>query len=140
MNLRALATTLLTALVVCVTATVDYDKVEPFPQPEPATISENAVVKFKPQLHCSKLEYCVSYPTVNTAGEVTGGLKGASGNDACTRAPLGSQTYGRAGWYKDSCTLGTSPKAFIWVSLQDVMTGRTWPCGLTIPIWGRRRL
>ncbi|KAF1791385.1 Necrosis inducing protein [Phytophthora cactorum] len=76
MNLRALATTLLTALVVCVTATVDYDKVEPFPQPEPATISENAVVKFKPQLHCSKLEYCVSYPTVNTAGEVTGGLKG----------------------------------------------------------------
>ncbi|ETO65308.1 hypothetical protein F444_17367, partial [Phytophthora nicotianae P1976] len=34
-------------------------------------------------------------------GEVTGGLKGTNGNDACRLAPLGSQIYGRAGWHND---------------------------------------
>ncbi|KAG3065257.1 hypothetical protein PI124_g22819 [Phytophthora idaei] len=100
MNLRALATTLFAALVSCAFATVDHDKIEPFPPPEPVTISEKAVIKFKPQLYTSKI-VCVSYPAVNAAGEVTCGLKGTNGNDACKYAPKGSQVYGRAGWYKD---------------------------------------
>ncbi|KAG2810718.1 hypothetical protein PC113_g23731 [Phytophthora cactorum] len=100
MSLRALATTLFATLVACATATVDHDKVEPFPQPEPVTISERAAIKFKPQLYTSKIA-CVPHPAVNAAGEVTGGLKGANGNDACQYAPKGSQVYGRARWYKN---------------------------------------
>ncbi|OWZ18786.1 hypothetical protein PHMEG_0007070 [Phytophthora megakarya] len=100
MNLRTFATTLFAALIVCATATIDHDKVQPIPQPEPATISEKAAVKFKPNFSKS-LYACVPFPAVNAAGEVTGGLKGTNGNDACTDAPLGSQVYGRAGWYKD---------------------------------------
>ncbi|KAF1786947.1 hypothetical protein Pcac1_g28250 [Phytophthora cactorum] len=100
MNLRVLVTTLFAALVACATATVDHDKIEPFPQPEPVTISEKTAIKFKPQLYTSEIA-CVSYPAVNAAGEVTGGLKGTNGNDACKYAPKGSQVYGRAGWYKD---------------------------------------
>ncbi|OWY98532.1 hypothetical protein PHMEG_00030685 [Phytophthora megakarya] len=101
MNLRAfLATALFAALIVCATASIDHDKVQPIPQPTPATISEKAAVKFKPQL--LTLEYaCVSFPAVNEVGETTGGLKGTNGNDACTYAALGSQIYGRAGWYKN---------------------------------------
>ncbi|ETL94043.1 hypothetical protein L917_07921 [Phytophthora nicotianae] len=99
MNLQALAT-LFAALVTCAIATVDHDKIQPFPQPEPVTISEKAAIKFKPQLYIPE-GVCVSYPAVNDAGETTGGLKGSNGNDACKSAPLGSQVYGRAGWYKD---------------------------------------
>ncbi|OWY98499.1 hypothetical protein PHMEG_00030725 [Phytophthora megakarya] len=80
-------------------ATVDNDKVQPIPQPEPVTVSEKAAVAFKPQLVVRKY-LCVSFPAINAAGEVTGGLKGTNGNDACMDAPLGSQVYGRAGWYK----------------------------------------
>ncbi|OWY94768.1 hypothetical protein PHMEG_00035412 [Phytophthora megakarya] len=100
MNSRFLATTLFAALIACATATVDHDKIEPFPQPEPVTVSEKAAIKFKPQLYTSE-SVCVSFPAVNVAGEVTGGLKGTNGNDACKYAPKGSQVYGRAGWYKD---------------------------------------
>ncbi|ETO76221.1 hypothetical protein F444_08344 [Phytophthora nicotianae P1976] len=99
MYLQVLAT-LFAALVTCVIATVDHDKIQPFPQPEPVTISEKAAIKFKPQLYIPE-GVCVSYPAVNDAGETTGGLKGTNGNDACKYAPLGSQVYGRAGWYKD---------------------------------------
>ncbi|ETL81841.1 hypothetical protein L917_17913 [Phytophthora nicotianae] len=100
MKLRVLATTVFAALLSCASATVDHDKIEPFPQPEPATISEKAAVKFKPQLYTPS-SVCVPYPAVNVAGEVTGGLKGTNGNDACKYAPKGSQIYGRAGWYND---------------------------------------
>ncbi|KUF86374.1 NPP1 protein [Phytophthora nicotianae] len=100
MNIRALATTLFTLLFACAYATVDHDKVEPLPQPEAVTVSEKAAIKFKPQLYIPEM-VCVSYPAVNAAGEVTGGLKGTNGNDACKYAPQGSQVYGRAGWYKD---------------------------------------
>ncbi|ETP32861.1 hypothetical protein F442_18525 [Phytophthora nicotianae P10297] len=100
MKLRAFATTLFAALIACASATVDHDKIEPIPQPEPVTISEKAAIKFKPQLSTSNIA-CVSFPAVNAAGEVTGGLKGTNGNDACKYAPKGSQVYGRAGWYKD---------------------------------------
>ncbi|ETO61430.1 hypothetical protein F444_20558 [Phytophthora nicotianae P1976] len=82
MNLRALVMALLT-LVACTTATVDHDKIEPFPQPEQVTISEKAAIKFKPQLGSTKIvseKVCVPYPAVNAAGEVTGGLKETNGN------------------------------------------------------------
>ncbi|ETP45343.1 hypothetical protein F442_08223 [Phytophthora nicotianae P10297] len=84
MYLQVLAT-LFAALVTCAIATVDHDKVKPFPQPEPATISEKAAIKFKPQLYIPE-GVCVSYPAVNDAGETTGGLKGTNGNDACKYA------------------------------------------------------
>ncbi|KAG7375415.1 hypothetical protein PHYPSEUDO_001328 [Phytophthora pseudosyringae] len=115
MNLRALATTLLAALAACATATLDHDKVEPFPQPEPATVSEKAAIKFKPQLYTPEI-VCVPYPAVNAAGEVTGGLKGTNGNDACRYATMGSQVYGRAGWYKDMWVIMYAwyfPKGFL---------------------------
>ncbi|POM66780.1 Hypothetical protein PHPALM_17303 [Phytophthora palmivora] len=100
MNLRILATTLFATLVICATATVNHDEIKPIPQPEPVTISEKNAIKFKPQLYVPEI-VCVSYPAVNAAGEVTGGLKGTNGNDACKYAPFGSQVYGRAGWYKN---------------------------------------
>ncbi|OWZ07684.1 hypothetical protein PHMEG_00019894 [Phytophthora megakarya] len=139
MNLQALATILFAALVSCATATVDHDKIKPFPQPEPITVSEKAAVKFKPQLTRYEI-LCASYPAVNAAGEVTGGLKGSNGNDACENAPLGSQVYGRAGWYKDLWAIMYSwyfPKEFfmaiptkrhdwqsvvIWISNPEVET------------------
>ncbi|ETK86426.1 hypothetical protein F441_09088 [Phytophthora nicotianae CJ01A1] len=98
--------TLLTTLVLCFLLhssvqadSINHDQVQPFTQPDPVTISEKAAVKFKPQLHIG--EGCVSFPAVNAAGEITGGLKGTKGTDGCTEAPLGSQMYGRATWYED---------------------------------------
>ncbi|ETI32693.1 hypothetical protein F443_20551 [Phytophthora nicotianae P1569] len=121
----------LLTLVACTTATVDHDKIEPFPQPEQVTISEKAAIKFKPQLGSTKIvseKVCVPYPAVNAAGEVTGGLKETNGKytvhsqkdfpgrsrplderkvgliihiAACKYAPKGSQVYGRARWHKD---------------------------------------
>ncbi|OWY92483.1 hypothetical protein PHMEG_00038505 [Phytophthora megakarya] len=67
MNLRVFTTTFFAALVACAPATVDHDKIEPFPQPRPVTVSE----------------------------------KGTNENQGCENAPMGSQVYGRAGWYKD---------------------------------------
>ncbi|ETI35649.1 hypothetical protein F443_18035 [Phytophthora nicotianae P1569] len=118
MNLRALASTVFATLLARAAVTVDHDKVEPFPQPVPVTISEKAAIKFKPQLY-TPYNICVPFPGVNAVGEVTGGLKGTNGNDACKYAPKGSQIYGRGGWYKDiwaimyACYL---PKGF-WMDL-----------------------
>ncbi|ETO82319.1 hypothetical protein F444_03521 [Phytophthora nicotianae P1976] len=100
MNLQIIIATLFATVVTCGTATVDHGKIEPFPQPEPVTISENAAIKFKPQLFVSA-SVCASFLAVNAAGETTDGLKGSNRNDACKYALLGSQVYGRARWYKD---------------------------------------
>eukprot|EP00644_Phytophthora_capsici_P014832 jgi/Phyca11/124383/e_gw1.53.241.1 len=81
------------------TSTIDHDQVKPFRQPEPVTISEKAAVKYKPLLSIG--DGCVSFPAVNTAGEITGGLKGTKNTKDCTEAPLGSQVYGRSAWYQD---------------------------------------
>ncbi|KAL3660460.1 hypothetical protein V7S43_014610 [Phytophthora oleae] len=81
------------------TGTINHDQVKPFAQPEPVTISEKAAVKFKPQLSIGS--GCVSFPAVNAAGEITGGLKGTKDTEGCTEAPLGSQVYGRSAWYQD---------------------------------------
>ncbi|EGZ12027.1 necrosis inducing-like protein NPP1 type [Phytophthora sojae] len=99
MNVRGFLVILAAAFIAVDAGKIDHDKVEPFPQPDPVTISEKAAVKFKPQLLIE--DGCVSFPAVNAAGETSGGLKGNSGNSACDSAPLGSQVYGRAMWYKD---------------------------------------
>ncbi|KAL3659024.1 hypothetical protein V7S43_015908 [Phytophthora oleae] len=116
MNLRPLAATIFAALAVGASSTVDHDKIEPFPQPEPVTVSEKAAIKFKPQLYMPS-RVCVPFPAMNAAGEVTGGLKGTNGNDACQQSPKGAQVYGRAGWYKDVWAIMYAwyfPKGFSW--------------------------
>ncbi|KUF96972.1 hypothetical protein AM588_10006617 [Phytophthora nicotianae] len=93
--------------------TIDHDKVQPFAQPVPVTIAEKAAVMFKPQLHIS--QGCVSFPAVNAAGEISGGLKGTKNTEGCTEAPLGSQVYGRAKWYQDKWAMVFAwyfPKSF----------------------------
>ncbi|POM81287.1 Necrosis inducing-like protein NPP1 type [Phytophthora palmivora] len=99
MNYCSLLVIIATALAAVSADKIDHDKVEPLPQPDPVTISEKAAVKFKPQLNIAG--GCASFPAVNAAGDVSGGLKGSNGNSACDSAPLGSQVYGRAGWYND---------------------------------------
>ncbi|EGZ18517.1 necrosis inducing-like protein NPP1 type [Phytophthora sojae] len=80
--------------------TIDHDKVQPFAQPEPVTVSEKTAVKFKPSLHI--VDGCHPYPAVNAAGETSAGLKGSGRIDGkCKGSALGSQVYGRAIWYKD---------------------------------------
>ncbi|EEY57056.1 NPP1-like protein [Phytophthora infestans T30-4] len=100
MNPQVLATIFVTAAWVCATAKIDHDKVQPFSQPTPVTISEKAAITFKPQLYTPK-SVCVPFPAANAYGEITGGLKGSNGNDACVFPPLGSQVYGRVGWFRD---------------------------------------
>ncbi|KAE9277204.1 hypothetical protein PF001_g25768 [Phytophthora fragariae] len=79
---------------------IGHDKVQPFPQPDPATVSEKAAVKFKPSLQIHGA--CHPYPAVNAAGETSDGLKGTGELDGhCKGSGLGSQVYGRSGWHKD---------------------------------------
>ncbi|KAG6587076.1 necrosis inducing-like protein NPP1 type [Phytophthora cinnamomi] len=103
MNLHSLLFITITAATLSVVVVADpigHDKVQPFAQPEPTTISEKAAVKFKPSLHIKKA--CHPYPAVNAAGETSGGLKGSGERDGdCKESPLGSQVYGRAVWFKD---------------------------------------
>nr|AUD40035.1 Nep1-like protein Pc109174 [Phytophthora capsici] len=99
MNLVPALVLLLALAQTVLGATIGHDKVQPFAQPDPVTVSEKAAVKYKPQLQIS--DSCVSFPAVNAAGEITGGLKGTKGTDGCTEAPLGSQVYGRSTWYQD---------------------------------------
>ncbi|OWZ12080.1 hypothetical protein PHMEG_00014817 [Phytophthora megakarya] len=115
MKLQIFAAVFFGVLVGCVTAIVDHDKIHPFPQPEPITVAEKAAIKFKPQLRTTST--CASFPAVSDTGEVTGGLKGTNGNDACEKAPLGSQIYGRAGWYRNLWAITYAwyfPKRFTW--------------------------
>lgn len=99
MNFRTLFTVLAAALFVVDVRSIDHDKVQPFAQPEAVTVSEKNAVKFKPQMFI--LERCASFPAVNAAGEITGGLKGSGGDSGCKVFLLGSQVYGRDAWYED---------------------------------------
>eukprot|EP00644_Phytophthora_capsici_P019559 jgi/Phyca11/133546/e_gw1.547.4.1 len=96
---------------------IDHDKVQPFAQPVPVTISEKAADKYKPQLEI--YGSCVSFPAVNAAGDITGGLKGSEGTDGCTKAPLGSQVYGRSAWYQDKWAM-----MFAWYFPKNFWEGR----------------
>ncbi|KAK1948169.1 hypothetical protein P3T76_000459 [Phytophthora citrophthora] len=75
-----------------------YDKVEPFPQVEPTTVSQKAAVRLKPQLHISK--GCHPYAAVNAAGEITAGIT-TTGDHDCSGRGIGSQVYVRSTWYND---------------------------------------
>ncbi|KAG7393990.1 hypothetical protein PHYBOEH_005945 [Phytophthora boehmeriae] len=102
MNLRALIVNAVAALLYVVTVnagTIDHDKVQPIPEPEPVTVSEKAGVKYKPEL---LIELgCVTFAAVNAAGEINGGLKPTGGTSGCEISLLGSQVYGRGTWYND---------------------------------------
>ncbi|EGZ11600.1 hypothetical protein PHYSODRAFT_397673, partial [Phytophthora sojae] len=78
---------------------IPHDKVQPFAQPEPVTISEKAGVKFKPQIRI--INGCHPYPAVNEAGETSGGLKTTGGhNSKSKRSGWNSQVYGRSTWFR----------------------------------------
>ncbi|KAG7380534.1 hypothetical protein PHYBOEH_011395 [Phytophthora boehmeriae] len=80
--------------------TISHDQVKPFIQREPASISEKAAAKFKPQLHVTN--GCHPYPAVNEAGETSGGLTTSGAPSAgCKGSGWGSQVYGRSTWYSD---------------------------------------
>ncbi|OWZ13135.1 Necrosis inducing protein NPP1 [Phytophthora megakarya] len=94
---------------------VAYDKVEPIPQPQPVTISDKAGVKFKPQIYMDGS--CTSFPAVNVRGDVSAGLPREGGNVGCTKAPLGSQVYGRATWFNGVWAIMYAwyfPKSFVF--------------------------
>ncbi|OWY95091.1 Necrosis inducing protein NPP1 [Phytophthora megakarya] len=99
MNLPAVVVLYCALFYSVCSGTINHDQVQPIAQPEPVTISEKAAVKYKPQLFIEA--GCASFPAVNAAGEITGGLKGTKGTDRCENAPLGSQVYGRSSWYQD---------------------------------------
>uniref|UniRef100_H3GB05 Necrosis inducing-like protein NPP1 type n=1 Tax=Phytophthora ramorum TaxID=164328 RepID=H3GB05_PHYRM len=101
MNIGRLFVVVAVAFFSVEAASIDHDKVQPFPQPDPVTITEKSGVKFKPELHIDTEHGCASYPAVNSAGETSGGLKGTKGTSACTGPILGSQVYGRAEWHND---------------------------------------
>ncbi|KAG6587324.1 Necrosis inducing protein NPP1 [Phytophthora cinnamomi] len=92
---------------------IPHDKVQPFAQPEPVTISERAGVKFKPQIHISN--GCHPYPAVNEAGETGSGLKPTgSHNSKCKRSGWNSQVYGRSTWYR-----GVWAIMYVWYFPKD---------------------
>uniref|UniRef100_H3G9C5 Necrosis inducing-like protein NPP1 type n=1 Tax=Phytophthora ramorum TaxID=164328 RepID=H3G9C5_PHYRM len=101
MNLRTLFVSAAVATLCAVEAvSIGHDKVQPFAQPDPVTISEKTAVRFKPILRIDN--GCHSYPAVNAAGETNAGLKGTgrpSGD--CKGSSLGSQVYGRSVWHGD---------------------------------------
>ncbi|KAG6618417.1 necrosis inducing-like protein NPP1 type [Phytophthora cinnamomi] len=119
MNLQSLLFITITAatLSVVVADSIGHDKVQPFAQPEPTTISEKAAVKFKPSLQI--VDGCHPYPAVNAAGETSGGLKGTGKLDGdCKGSPLGSQVYGRAVWFKDLWAI-----MYVWYFPKDMYDG-----------------
>ncbi|KAG7399902.1 hypothetical protein PHYBOEH_007588 [Phytophthora boehmeriae] len=96
-NFIAVAAAVVTAIGA---ATIEHDKVQPFAQPHPVTISEKVAIRFKPSLAVEG--GCHPYPAVNAAGEINGGLKpSGSPSGGCEKPKLGSQIYGRAGWHND---------------------------------------
>ncbi|POM63833.1 Necrosis inducing-like protein NPP1 type [Phytophthora palmivora] len=100
MNLRYLLISVVVAAITVQGVKVNHDTVQPFREPEPATISEKAAVKFKPQLHIDS--GCHPYPAVNAEGDTSAGLKGSGPPDGeCKGSGLGSQIYGRSQWYGD---------------------------------------
>ncbi|EGZ30297.1 necrosis inducing-like protein NPP1 type [Phytophthora sojae] len=84
-------------------AIIDHDKVQPFVQPEPVTVSKNAAVKFKPNVLV--LWTCHLNPAVNAAGDTSGGLKGTGERDSACKA----------GWYQDMWAI-----MYAWYFPKDV--------------------
>ncbi|KAE9265205.1 hypothetical protein PF001_g30988 [Phytophthora fragariae] len=65
MNLRSLLLTVIASATLSGVgaATINHDKVQPFPQLTPVTLSEKSAVKFKPSLIIK--DGCHPYPAVN---------------------------------------------------------------------------
>ncbi|KAE9145094.1 hypothetical protein PF001_g25158 [Phytophthora fragariae] len=114
MKLHAFLISVAVAFIRTNAVSISYETVAPIAQPEAVTISEKAGVKFKPQV---KMDGgCTSFPAVNAAGETSSGLPADGGNYGCVEAPLGSQVYGRATWYKGVWAIMYAwyyPKSFI---------------------------
>ncbi|KAJ8578533.1 hypothetical protein ON010_g667 [Phytophthora cinnamomi] len=120
MNLHSLLFITITAatLSVVIAGPIGHDKVQPFAQPEPTTISEKAAVKFKPQIRIGS--GCVPYPVVNDVGETSGGLQiSGSPKGGCRGSGHGSQVYGRAGWFNDVWAI-----MFCWYFPKDSPSSR----------------
>uniref|UniRef100_A0AAV1TQS6 Uncharacterized protein n=1 Tax=Peronospora matthiolae TaxID=2874970 RepID=A0AAV1TQS6_9STRA len=102
--------------------TIDHDKIVPFSEPEPVTISEKAGVKFKPLLEI--ITGCAPYAAVNAEGATNGGLR-PSGDpqSGCEGSKLGSQVYGRSTWHKD-----------VWA----IMFASYFPKDSPLPVLGHR--
>ncbi|POM62347.1 NPP1-like protein [Phytophthora palmivora] len=79
---------------------IPHDTVQPFPQQEPVTDAQKAVIKYKPQLKIE--DGCHPYPAVQKDGAIGGGLKWSGPQDGeCKGSPLGSQVYARSTWVHD---------------------------------------
>ncbi|KAJ8503180.1 hypothetical protein ON010_g19118 [Phytophthora cinnamomi] len=89
----------LSALGAVSAGVIDYDNVQPFPEPEPKTISEKAAIKYKPSLLITSGYH--SYAAVNAAGDTSGGLDPKASDAECKGPTLGSQVYSRSAWYRD---------------------------------------
>lgn len=86
--MHALKVVFVAAILLVVDAvSIDHDKVQPFAQREPVTLSEKLGVKYKPTM--DDQEGCAVFPAVNAAGETNGGLKG-SGDYWLSRSTSGS--------------------------------------------------
>ncbi|POM70624.1 NPP1-like protein [Phytophthora palmivora] len=124
MQLHMLLVTVLVALSTAGAVTIDHDKVQPFAQPNPITISEKAAVKFKPSL--AVITGCHPYPAVNAAGETSAGLKGSGKpNGDCEGSPLGSQVYSRSVWNADKWAI-----MYAWYFPKDVSTAGRFDSGV----------
>ncbi|CAI5720348.1 unnamed protein product [Hyaloperonospora brassicae] len=78
---------------------IKHHLVQPFPEPEPTSVSDCASVMFKPQLHV--VRGCHPYPAVNEVGETGSGLKPTGRPDGqCKGSGYGSQIYGRSVRYR----------------------------------------
>jgi hypothetical protein len=95
MHFLLLVAVLVQSLRLVAAGTINLNKVAPMAQPTPTTSAQKAAVKFKPRLAINGGS-CVSFPAVDSAGETSSGLPGTGSSTACTKAPLGSQVYGRA--------------------------------------------
>lgn len=79
---------------------ISHDQVAPFLQSAPTSITNQAALKFKPQISIN--DACHPYPAVNANGDTSGGLKETGSSDGgCKGSGLGSQVYGRSTWYNN---------------------------------------
>ncbi|POM77977.1 NPP1-like protein [Phytophthora palmivora] len=109
-----------TAIVACVQAKVtfiNHDQVQPFAQLEPTTNSEQAAIRFKPQVYIKR--GCHAYPAVNANGSLSGGLAWSGPEDGdCKGSKLGSQVYSRSASYKNKWAIMYAwyfPKSFNYI-------------------------
>ncbi|KAF1784481.1 Necrosis inducing protein [Phytophthora cactorum] len=121
----AFATIVLLGTALAQPAKIDHDKVQPFPQPDPVTVSDKAAVKFKPQV--SIAFGCHPYPAVQADGAVSGGLNySGKPRGGCKGSKLGSQIYARSTWHRGIWAIMYAwylPKGYERVDARSVVGG-----------------